>query len=129
MTCKETSYVTRSEKWVNETALKALAELERLKEERDKKLRQETIDLMTRETEGFWDWFWRSKRYKLEDCTEKAIRAFAREYMLPYAWNNCKYQQDIDTVCKLIAATDGAVDAGHQMQLTLSDSALLERYL
>lgn len=127
MTCKETSYVTRSEKWVNETALKALAELERLKEERDKKLRQETIDLMTKPYEGFWDWFAGHKRYKLEDCTEKAIRAFAWEYMLPYAWSNCKYQNGIDAVCRLIEATNPTTNTTW-VQLTLSDSALLERY-
>lgn len=121
------SSVTRSETWVH-TTVKSLLEFVRLK--RKAKL-QEHIDFIKKDRlkpqfRNFWNLFGKTK----DTDDRKVLRAYSDDkYMFEWWYIARYYHEDETRLMKILAATDSDVGFDHMMQLSVEDSALIEKWL
>lgn len=120
------STVTRSETWVH-TTVKSLLEFVRLK--RKAKL-QEHIDFIKKDRlkpqfRNFWNLFGKTK----DTDDMKVLRAYSDDKYL-WAWGDAAhyYYEDETRLMKILAATDPDLPFDHMMQLSVEDSALIEKW-
>lgn len=121
------SSVTRSETWVHNSAKECL---DYLLVKRNQRL-QEHIDFIKKDHlkpqfRNFWNLFGKTK----DTDDHRILRKYSDEHYF-WGWGEIKslYWHDEQVLKKILAATEPNLDDSHLMQLSLEDSALIEKWL
>jgi hypothetical protein len=118
-----TSSVTRSEKWVHETAKECLVNLEIWKQRKEQKILEEARIEMVKARDKAWFKFLHPR-----DISDAGVKAWLRERWEDHnLWAiGSRARQLREQLEAIVSGTDPYT--GLQMQLSISDSLLLETY-
>ena len=121
------SYVTRSETWVHNSCKEALELLRLLRKEKvDAWVAFIKEDRRKPQWRNFWNLFGKPK----DTDDQKILREYSDDKYL-WDWdsiNSFLYSEE-KQLMKIIAATDSDLHSGQLMQLSVEDSALIEKWL
>jgi hypothetical protein len=122
-----TSYVTRSETWVWHSCKEALELLRLLrKEEVDAWVAFIKEDRMKPQFRNFWNLFGKTKD---TDDLEVLKNYSDHKYLWDWDYIEMSFHYEEKSLMKILSATDPEVEGTHLMQLSVEDSALIEKWL
>ena len=121
------STVTRSESWVHNSCKEALELLRLLRKERlNAWVAFIKEDRLKPQFRNFWNLF--GKPNDTDD--RKILREYSDDkYLFDWWYITHTYQQEEKQLMKILAATDPDCPPDQMMQLSLEDSALIEKWL
>jgi len=125
-----TSTVTRSEKWVHKSAIDGIQSIKLARERKQVKIIKSAVaHIETLRNRPIYRWFAGYPTLPKDTSNETDVLNWIQEVDSWFCSSKYYWKKDQDVLESIIDSTDPNMDDNHLMNLSIEDSAILEKWL